>query len=42
MKIAVVAHAGKSIGGGLSELRRVLEAQGVSDQVARRIARRSK
>lgn len=29
--VAVVAHAGKSLGGGLSELRRVLEAEGVGD-----------
>ena len=31
MKVAVVAHSGKSFGGGLPELRRVLEAQGVDD-----------
>jgi YegS/Rv2252/BmrU family lipid kinase len=31
MKVAVIAHAGKSLGGGLSELRRVLEAEGVDD-----------
>jgi diacylglycerol kinase (ATP) len=31
MNVAVVAHAGKSLGGGLPELRRVLEAEGVSD-----------
>jgi len=31
MKIAVVAHSGKSLGGGLPELRRVLEAEGVTD-----------
>ena len=31
MKVAVVAHAGKSIGGGLPELRRVLQAEGVDD-----------
>jgi YegS/Rv2252/BmrU family lipid kinase len=31
MKVAVVAHAGKSFGGGLPELRRVLEAQGIAD-----------
>ena len=30
-KIAVVAHAGKSLGGGLLELRRELERQGVAD-----------
>jgi diacylglycerol kinase (ATP) len=31
MNIAVVAHAGKSIDGGLPELRRVLEAEGITD-----------
>jgi diacylglycerol kinase (ATP) len=31
MKVAVVAHAGKSLGGGLPELRRVLEAAGIAD-----------
>jgi YegS/Rv2252/BmrU family lipid kinase len=31
MKVAVVAHAGKTFGGGLPELRRVLDAEGVSD-----------
>lgn len=31
VKVAVVAHAGKTVGGGLSELRRVLEARGVTD-----------
>jgi YegS/Rv2252/BmrU family lipid kinase len=31
MKVAVVAHSGKTLGGGLPELRRVLEAHGVSD-----------
>ena len=30
-RVAVVAHAGKSIGGGLLELRRTLEAAGVTD-----------
>jgi diacylglycerol kinase (ATP) len=29
MKVAVVAHSGKTLGGGLLELRRVLEAEGV-------------
>jgi diacylglycerol kinase (ATP) len=29
VKVAVVAHAGKTLGGGLSELRRVLTAEGV-------------
>lgn len=31
MKVAVVAHAGKTVGGGLPELRRTLEEAGVSD-----------
>jgi len=31
MKIAVVAHAAKTLGGGLPELRRVLEAEGVEE-----------
>ena len=31
MKVAVIAHAGKSLGGGLPELRRVLEAEGIAD-----------
>ncbi len=31
MKVAVVAHARKTVGGGLPELRRVLEAAGVDD-----------
>ena len=31
MKVAVVAHAGKTAGGGLPELRRVLAAAGVED-----------
>jgi diacylglycerol kinase (ATP) len=31
MKVAVVAHAEKTLGGGLPELRRVLEAEGVTD-----------
>ena len=33
MKVAVVAHAGKTLGGGLPELRRVLEAEGVDRAV---------
>jgi diacylglycerol kinase (ATP) len=33
MKVAVVAHAGKTIGGGLVELRRTLEDAGVSDPI---------
>ena len=31
MKVAVIAHAGKTLGGGLPELRRVLEAAGIAD-----------
>jgi diacylglycerol kinase (ATP) len=31
VKVAVVAHSGKTLGGGLSELRRVLEAEGVHE-----------
>ena len=31
VKVAVIAHAGKTLGGGLPELRRVLEAEGVDD-----------
>jgi diacylglycerol kinase (ATP) len=31
MKVAVVAHAGKTVGGGLPELRRTLERAGVSE-----------
>ena len=31
MKVAVVAHAEKSLGGGLPELRRVLGAVGVAE-----------
>jgi len=31
MKLAVVAHAGKTVGGGLPELRRTLEEAGVTD-----------
>jgi diacylglycerol kinase (ATP) len=31
MKVAVIAHSGKSVGGGLPELRRVLAAEGVTD-----------
>ena len=31
MKVAVVAHAGKTVGGGLPELRRVLAAAGVEE-----------
>jgi YegS/Rv2252/BmrU family lipid kinase len=31
MKVAVIAHSGKTVGGGLSELRRVLEKEGIDD-----------
>lgn len=31
VKVAVVAHSGKTLGGGLPELRRLLEAAGVAD-----------
>ena len=31
MKVAVIAHTGKSFGGGLPELRRILERRGVHD-----------
>ena len=31
MKVAVIAHAGKSLAGGLPELRRVLQAEGIED-----------
>jgi diacylglycerol kinase (ATP) len=33
MKVAVIAHAGKTFGGGLPELRRVLDAEGVRDPI---------
>ena len=32
-KVAVIAHAGKSMGGGLEELRQVLEEAGVTDPI---------
>jgi diacylglycerol kinase (ATP) len=41
--VAVVAHAGKSMGGGLAELREVLAREGISDPLwyeVRRAARR--
>ena len=31
MRVAVVAHSGKTLGGGLPELRRVLEAEGIRE-----------
>ena len=33
MKVAVIAHAGKTFDGGLPELRRVLDAEGVHDPI---------
>ncbi len=33
MKVAVIAHAGKTFGGGLADLRRVLDAQGVKKPI---------
>ena len=33
MKVAVVAHAGKAVGGGLPELRRTLSEAGVSEPI---------
>ena len=35
MRVAVVAHYGKTFGGGLPELRRVLEAEGIDDSEVR-------
>ena len=32
-RVAVIAHSGKSIGGGLLELRRTLERRGVADPI---------
>lgn len=39
MKVAVIAHAGKTLDGGLPELRRVLEEQGVSEPFWREVAK---
>jgi YegS/Rv2252/BmrU family lipid kinase len=36
-RIAVIAHNGKTLGGGLSELRRVLERRGVTDVIWREV-----
>jgi diacylglycerol kinase (ATP) len=41
-RVAVVAHAGKSLGGGLAELRRVLEGEGVSDPLWYEVAKSRK
>ena len=32
-KVAVIAHAGKTIGGGLEELRSVLAKQGIDEPI---------
>jgi diacylglycerol kinase (ATP) len=42
MKVAVVAHARKTLGGGLPELRRVLEAAGVDDPLWFEVPKSSK
>jgi len=42
MKVAVIAHAGKSLGGGLPELRRVLAADGVTDPFWREVPKSRK
>ena len=41
-RVAVVAHAGKSLGGGLAELRRVLEREGVADPLWYEVAKSRK
>ena len=38
-RVAVIAHAGKSLGGGLAELRRVLTERGVPDPFWREVAK---
>ena len=42
MKVAVVAHSGKMLGGGLLELRRVLEAEGVDEPIWYEVAKSRK
>lgn len=42
MKVAVVAHSGKSFGGGLAELRSVLERRGVTDLLWREVPKSRK
>jgi diacylglycerol kinase (ATP) len=39
MKVAVIAHAGKSLGGGLPELRRALHDEGVRDPLWREVSK---
>ena len=38
-RVAVIAHRGKTVGGGLPELRRVLEERGVSDVFWREVGK---
>jgi diacylglycerol kinase (ATP) len=40
--VAVVAHAGKTLGGGLPELRQALERRGISDPIWREVSKSSK
>jgi diacylglycerol kinase (ATP) len=42
VKVAVVAHAGKTLGGGLPELRRLLEAAGIADPFWREVGKTRK
>ncbi len=42
VKVAVVAHGGKSFGGGLAELRAVLERRGVTDLLWREVSKSRK
>jgi YegS/Rv2252/BmrU family lipid kinase len=42
MKVAVIAHSGKSLGGGLDELRRTLEAEGIRDPFWREVRKSRK
>jgi diacylglycerol kinase (ATP) len=42
VNVAVVAHSGKSLGGGLDELRRALEAEGVVDPFWREVRKSRK